>query len=290
MGRPKGSKTKPLLDSNNIVESRKKVNDENQNPLPSSAAPPVKKARQTMGTRKKSKTDSLWHSFVGPPLDHFPVSKLPQNVAVLRRFLRLRETFPKVKQFVLVYKLYDEMLNGIWIPARIPTVSEMLCKIRIKKLIEKFKDLKHFTFTGGRECPEKVKEIKDLLCQLCDLSPANLYEMLKKTARLNKEWESDWQFYMNMCQPKQVGCIAGEDVKLAGKETTKQDKEDTEDNLADQEASQKRKRGATVTGVEFDDGVEEEEDLNDPDEIQRGKRREGEETVARLFLRLTLER
>ena len=80
---------KGLLDSNNIVGSRKKVNDENQNPRPSSAAPPVKKAWQTMGTRKKSKTDYLWHSFVGPPLDHFPVSKLPQNVAVLRRFLRL---------------------------------------------------------------------------------------------------------------------------------------------------------------------------------------------------------
>ena len=83
---------------------------------------------------------------------------------------------------------------------------------------------------------------------------------------------------MNMCQPKQVGCIAGEDVKLAGKETDKQDKEDNEDNLAEQAASQKRKRGATVTGEEFDDGVEKEEDLNDPDEMER---REPEETVAR---------
>ena len=103
MGRPKGSKTTPLLDQNNIVE--------NQNPLPSSAAPPVKKARQTMGTRNKSKTDTLWHSFVGPPLDHFPVSKLPQNVAVLRRFLRLRETFPKVNQFVLISSI-SPLLGG----------------------------------------------------------------------------------------------------------------------------------------------------------------------------------
>ena len=79
---------------------------------------------------------------------------------------------------------------------------------------------------------------------------------------------------MNMCQPKQVGCIAGEDVKLAGKETDKKDKEGAEDNLAEQEASQKRKRGATVTGEEFDDGVEKEEELNDPDEIHGvGKKR-----------------
>ena len=74
---------------------------------------------------------------------------------------------------------------------------------------------------------------------------------------------------MSLCQPKQVGCIAGEDVKLAGKERTKEDKEDAEDNLVDQ-SSQKRKRGATVTGVEFNDGVEEEDNLNDPDEIQSG--------------------
>ena len=98
---------RPLLDPNNIVESKKKVNDENQNPLPSSAAPPVKKAKKTMGTRKRSKTDTLWHSFVGQPLDHFTASKLPQNGEVLRRFIR--EQFPKVKQFVLMNKLYDEM-------------------------------------------------------------------------------------------------------------------------------------------------------------------------------------
>ena len=119
--------------------------------------------------------------------------------------------------------------------------------------------------------------MKDLLCQLCDLSPTNLYEMLKNTARLNKEWESDWQFYKNMCQPQQVGCIAGQDVKLAGKETTKGDKEDAEDNRIEQEASQKRKRWATVTGEQFDDGVEKENDgQEDPDEIQRvtKKRRE----------------
>ena len=261
MGRPKGSKTKPLLDPSNILESSKKVNDENENPLPSSPAP-VKKAKLAMNIRKKSKTDQVWHSIVGPPLDFFPASKLPQNKAVLRRYLALREKFPKEKQFFLVNKLYDEIVNVTWVPARIPTVSEKLAKLRIRKVIDKFMGLKHHTFSGERECSDIVKEkIKDFLSQLCDLAPANLYDMLRKTARLNFEWESDWQFYLNMSHPRQVGCVAGEDVKLAGKEATKQDKEDAEAILAEQEAAQKRKRGAPVTGEEFDDGVNKGEDF-----------------------------
>ena len=82
MVRPKGSKTKPLLDPNNILESGKKVNVENDNPLPSSPAP-VKKPKLAMDTRKKSKTYQVWNSIVGPPLDFFPASKLPQNKAVI---------------------------------------------------------------------------------------------------------------------------------------------------------------------------------------------------------------
>ena len=101
--------------------------------------------------------------------------------------------------------------------------------------------------------------------------------MLRKTARLNFEWESDWQFYLNMSQPRQVGCIAGEDVKLAGKEAAKHDKEDAEANLVGQEAVNKRKRWAAVSGEEFDDGVERGEDVDDdPDVIQKvGTRRIG---------------
>ena len=151
MGRPKGSKTKPLLDPSNILESSKKVNDENENPLPSSPAP-VKKAKLAMDIRKKSKTDQVWHSIVGPPLDFFPASKLPQNKAVLRRYLALREKFPKEKLFFLVNMPYDEIVSVTWVPARIPTVSVKLAKLRIRKVIDRFMVLKHHTFRGEREC------------------------------------------------------------------------------------------------------------------------------------------
>ena len=100
---------------------------------------------------------------------------------------------------VLIDILYEEVVTGIWVPARIFTVTERVCKFRIKVVIDKFIKYKHHTFSGGRECPAQVKEMSDLLVQLCDLSPANLYTMMKNTYKLNKEWESDWKFYLNIC-------------------------------------------------------------------------------------------
>ena len=89
MGRPKGSKTQNQLDTANIVPPKNRKNDENANPLPTSD--PTKKPKSTMETRKKTNTDKVWHELVGSPIGWFPKTKLPQNRAVLRRFMSLRE-------------------------------------------------------------------------------------------------------------------------------------------------------------------------------------------------------
>ena len=209
MGRPKGSKNLSHLDPNNIVGSSKQV-DENENFCPA-------KVKEVKGPRRdtRSKTDKFWHSVVGLPIEFFPPSKLPQNRAVIRRYLAMREKIPKAKQYILVNQLYEEVVNVTWVPARIPTVSEKLCKNRIKNVIDRFLGLKHHCLSDKRDSSKKIDEMKEFLGQLCDLAPKDLYEMLKKTARLNDEWESDWQFYQNMCQPGQVGCMAGEDLTLS---------------------------------------------------------------------------
>ena len=125
MGRPKGSKTQSQLDPKNMIPANKGGNDENENPLPSSA-PPVKKPNSTIETRKKTKTTQVWHKRLGPQLEEFPRFKLPQNKTVLRRYLALREKHPKEKLCLLVNILYDEILKKTWIPARIFTVIEGL--------------------------------------------------------------------------------------------------------------------------------------------------------------------
>ena len=92
-------------------------------------------------------------------------------------------------------------------------------------------------------------------------------ELLIGTNRLNTLWEDDWQFYQNMCQAKQVGCVAGRDVKLAVKESGKEKRLATEETKKVKGKAQKKKREEVVTGEAFDDGKQarQEEDGKDPD-------------------------
>ena len=130
MGRPKGSKTKSHLDSNNIIQSSKEENDENDNPIKVHNLPC--KPKPTLGTRgaKISKTSKVYHDLVGTPIDFFPQSKLPQNKVVLQRYLSLREKCPKEKLYMLVNTLYNELVTDIWKPARIFTMNEGQCKTK----------------------------------------------------------------------------------------------------------------------------------------------------------------
>ena len=88
MGRPKGSKSKPLLDPENILP-RRRQNDENENPIDGSlAAKP--KIKKVMKTRKKSQNIQAYTNLVGPAIEFFPKSKLPQNKVLLQRYMGLR--------------------------------------------------------------------------------------------------------------------------------------------------------------------------------------------------------
>ena len=125
--------------------------------------------------------------------------------------------------------------------------------------------------------------MKEFLGKLCDLAPKDLFEELKKTARLNEEWESDWQFYQNMCQPEQIGYMAGDDLKLAKKEALKQKKLDVAKAL--KAASLKRNIDNKVSGEEFDDGKERKEVESDTEEIHEGKKTKKDKSE-KIFLEI----
>ena len=78
---------------------------------------------------------------------------------------------------------------------------------------------------------------------MCDLAPPNLKDMLNSTYKLNKEWEQDWQFYLNMCEKNQPGCVSGRDVKLATKECRKLDRTEEGIKRAHKSNANKRKAG-----------------------------------------------
>ena len=143
MGRPKGSKSKPLLDPENILP-RRRQNDENENPIDGSlAAKP--KIKKVMKTRKKSQNIQAYTNLVGPAIEFFPKSKLPQNKVVLQRYMGLRDKLPKEKLSTLVNILYREMVQDTWVPARIPTDTKTVCKYTIKCVVQKFVNFKHRT-------------------------------------------------------------------------------------------------------------------------------------------------
>ena len=116
-----------------------------------------------------------------------------------------------------------KMVKDTWVPARISTYTKAVFKYTIKCVVQKFINFKHKTYKGKKENPKNIPEFDTFLTQLCDLSPPNLKDLLSKISRLNKVWEDDWQFYLNMCKPKQVGCVVGRDHKPALKEGDKTD-------------------------------------------------------------------
>ena len=259
-GRPKGAKNKDVLNVENIIPPKVDENANVKHPAPN-------KSKPTISTRIKTHTNKVCHSLLGTPIQHFNRAKLPQNKAVLRRYLALREERPKEKVDSLVTILYEQMITGIWVPARIFTVSEKSAKNKIKLVINKFLGFKH-ALSGSRECPEKAAEFSDFLLQLCDLSPTNLYKMLKDTWQMNKEWENDWKFFLSMCEPTQVGRIAGIDMKLAGKENDKQMEVNRVAKQKKKSDTQKRKLQHKVTGEEFEDeSLKEQRDIDEDDEV-----------------------
>ena len=253
MGRPRGSQTKPQLNPADIIEPESRKKDENQNNLPASASAQTQKIKVGTRNAKKSKTRQIYADLVGPPIDLFPPTKLPQNKVVLQRYLALREKHPKEKISALVNILHNEIVTGIWVPARIFTEPDKLCKQLIQNVIFKFNKFKTSPFKGDNECPKNLSQYKMFLVQLCDLAPYNLKELLQSTYRLNKEWEEDWQFYLNMCKVKQVGCVAGRDIKLAGKEDGKTGRVTKEKMFKKKTKSKDKKCTETVTGAQFDD-------------------------------------
>ena len=268
MGRPKGSKSNPQLDPSNIIQSKNREDSQS-----ASTSQPVKQ-KTSIGTRgaKKSKTSQVYNDLVGNPIEFLPKSKLPQNKVVLQRYISLREKFPKQNINMLVDILYSELVTGIWQPARIFTVTEKDCKKRIKAVIQKYNDFKNHPYKGSQDCPKNVSKFQDFLTQLCDLSPPNLKEMLQGTSRLNPMWEEDWQFYLNMCQTKQVGCVAGVDWKLSVKESNKVSRLCAEEARKNKEDQAKRKVVDIVSrGDQDDDSESEGDNRDDPDLIIKQK-------------------
>ena len=176
MGRPKGSKTKNQLDPANILEPTRRVIDENQNIDKNSSvdenqniagtAPPPKKKKPSVVTRRRSRDVQYWKDVVGPPMEFFPRTKLPQNKAVIQRYFSLRQELPPTQRICdIVNIIYTELVTEVWKPARIFTDKEYKCKRIITAVIKKFLKVQKNKTKGGT-VQKKVKDLEEHLHKL----------------------------------------------------------------------------------------------------------------------------
>ena len=178
MGRPKGSKSRDILDPGNIIPSRRSEEPMQESSLSNSTESLKKSKKSKAKTRQNFKDSTSFNNLVGPKIEAFPHTKLPKNKLILQRYMSLRDQFCNKTVTALISIIFSELCE-IWNLSRIPMKPERACKKIIGKVIDKFISMKHLSAKKIKE--NKVKEFIEDIDKLCDLAPPKpkLYEILK---------------------------------------------------------------------------------------------------------------
>lgn len=106
-----------------------------------------------------------------------------------------------------IFKLVFDELKQIWSRAAIPLKTDKKCLDQMISLHAKWKVVNKNSVEErlSSQCLLQVEELQSLLCQLCGLSPSDVYERLK--ANSNPKWEEDWDFLVGQRKVPQVGIM-----------------------------------------------------------------------------------
>ena len=210
---------------------------------------PSKKPRTRTDTVKYLKVSTKWTELIGnEALDVFPVTKLPNNRAVMRRYHTLKsDSHAQTSNHDFACIIFLEF-KEIWSRAYIPIVSDKACIKRIKKLLNSWKVKNCRDMTTGST---KETEYISMLNQLCDLAPVE-EELLQslKSSRLST-WKDDYQFYLNMKRYPQVGSMQGCDKVLEKRKRNTQDRKQAYQNRVVKERLRQQEQ-PTVCGENVD--------------------------------------
>ena len=213
-GRPPGSKNGPMLVPSNVISDGRRPN------VGETSAPPTLRQQDNLKEGKR-KRESQRHidNDVGPSLAFFPFTKLPQNRAVLQRYMWYRENNKSMSRDCIVGQIATELLQLLWGPSGLPTLTRKHCKVKVARVIERFIAYKKHR---DRNTSGVMQEFQDFLSQLCDLSAKDILEKLKRRSRIQTEWEEDWHWYQQMCSKEQPGLLVGRDMVMAKRVRDKQ--------------------------------------------------------------------
>ena len=186
--------------------------------------PPNKKQRNRDLPNK-----TQWINIIGNSIDVIPNQRLPTNRVIMQRYNLLRtQSNNRTSIYSFSESLYNEIIP-IWIKANIPTVDKKTCVKRISALLESW---------GKQECRKMVvgseKEIlySKMLDSLCSLTHQDIetvkfelkqQRLLQHTSELEgrKLWEADYEFFLGQMKNPQVGTIAGKDLALERRKSSK---------------------------------------------------------------------
>lgn len=134
--------------------------------------------------------------------------RLPTNRIVLQRFLHFRKSNGRLPTRDVSKILLCE-LKIIWQRAGIPIKNDSMCIKQLIALFEKWEKLKKIS---KPDIPSSIRHkvyFEDTMNRLCDLSPPNVYELLKSTRA--HHWQEDWDFLQKQQRVPQIGYMSGVD-------------------------------------------------------------------------------
>ena len=250
MGRPRGSRNLPRISSSNILVSGRRQSTSNASNIQISLQVKHAKSKKTALPRRRK------DDMVGPSISFFPFTKLPKNRVVLQRYFWYREQDKSMKTKRMAHKISEELVDLLWKPSGLPVVSSRICRGRVVSVIQKYTKFKKIKATA--KTPEKTREFQGFLSQLCDLSPPDLLDRLKRRSRIQTEWQEDWKWYKQMCTEKQPGLLAGRDKLI--EQRIKQQRKRQERFIQKNNKTNGSQATLETVSISDDDGEEEEEE------------------------------
>lgn len=157
---------------------------------------------------------------IGRETDRILGAKLPSNRQVLSVFF-FNTRSKKLKNNESA-KLVTQLIMDFWKNARIPTIQDPNCVLKVLKLHKEWENLQRSSKKNSEHQKNKEKVFCEKLDDLFDVAHANALDQIKIP--------EDKEFLLKQREKRRPGCMLGVDISLAQKEKRRSDRLQQEEN------------------------------------------------------------
>ena len=183
-GKSSSSKARGRPKRMQIADSDEKEQDDAAAEIPEQTVKPKPPTHPSTLTKRTSQLSAFYDQYLGPPLSHFPASKLPLKRIVLQRYRGIKSEGHTI-QLSSAVGIITKELTERWECSAIPFKDYRGCTKIVRNLIDMWVDAKQ----------EERKSVffQDDLDTLLDLRPEDCKNIEVLTAKLKKSSGSDWE-------------------------------------------------------------------------------------------------